>query len=191
LKTKREYIVSISVLLLFLLLGCRQQMTDQPRYESFEASSFFDDHRSARPLPLGTVPRGELYSPSFVTGKSNEVLLIDFPISLTQGDLVKGRDRYNINCAPCHDQTGRGQGMVVQRGFRGPPSFHLDRLREAPAGHFVDVMNQGFGAMPSYSEISATDRWRIVAYIRALQLSQRATLEDAPSEERRTLENED
>jgi hypothetical protein len=164
-------------------------MMDQPRHEPLEASPFFPDGRAARPLVPGTVPRGHLQDDplletGWIDGKPAEV----FPFPVTAKVLERGRERYGIFCTPCHDRAGYGRGMIVQRGFRAPSSFHIDRLREIPAGHFVDVITRGFGAMPSYkNRIPPSDRWAITAYVRALQLSQQAPLSDVPEAERRRL----
>jgi Cytochrome C oxidase, cbb3-type, subunit III len=179
------------LLLLPLLPACRQQMADQPRYEPLEESSFFPDHRSARPLPTGVIPRGFLNEDDHLFGgRVNGELATTFPFEITADVLNRGRERYNIFCTPCHDYVGTGNGMAVRRGFRrGPPSFHQDRLREAPVGHFYDVITNGFGSMNDYSaQIKPQDRWAIVAYIRALQLSQNATGPDLSADDRQQLE---
>ncbi len=126
--------------------------------------------------------RGELHDdPHLYTGRVNGALVTTFPFPVSREVLERGRDRYNIFCAPCHDRVGNGNGMIVRRGFRAPPSFHIDRLRQAPVGHYFDVITNGFGAMPDYAaQIPAHDRWAVIAYIRALQLSQRATPADVP-----------
>jgi hypothetical protein len=174
---------------LALILGCRQQMADQPRYESLSRSTFFGDERSARPLVEGTVARGQRRSDEhFYTGKSRDQLVDTFPFPVTRAVLARGQERFNIFCSPCHDRIGNGQGMIVRRGFRAPPSYHIDRLRQAPVGHFFQVITNGLGAMPDYAQqVSPADRWAIVAYIRALQLSQHATLADVPKEQRQPL----
>lgn len=161
----------------------------QPRYQPLSASQFFNDGRSARPPVPGTVARGELrINERMYTGKVNGVPVDSFPFPVTRQDLERGRERYNIYCAPCHDSTGSGRGMIVERGFPAPPSYHMDRLRNAPAGHFFDVMTRGYGTMYSYADrISPEDRWRIAAYIRALQLSQHATINDVPENKRAKL----
>lgn len=169
--------------------GIRKAMYDQPKYKSFQESDFFGDRRSMRPPVEGTVARGHLNDDTHlyrgqVDGKPAET----FPFPITRADLERGRERYNIYCSPCHDQAGTGWGMVVQRGFKRPSSYHVDRLRQAPPGYFFGVMTDGFGQMPSYAaQIKPEDRWRIAAYIRALQLSQHATLEDVPESERSRL----
>jgi hypothetical protein len=172
------------------LLACQQKMADQPRYKPLAKSDFFDDARASRPLVEGTVARGYLQADEyFYTGKTNGKPVDRFPFPVTKNTLLRGQDRYNIFCSPCHDRVGAGQGMIVRRGYRPPPSFHIDRLRAAPVGYFFDVISHGFGAMPDYAEqIPPGDRWAIVAYIRTLQLSQNASLADVPAQERSALE---
>ena len=174
---------AFALALLMICVGCRQDMQDQPHFKPLRESDFYADLRSARPPVEGTVARGQLHEDAyFYTGRigSNPGDYMPFPV--TQDVLVRGQERYNIYCAPCHSRLGEGNGMIVQRGFRRPPSFHTDRLRKAPLGYFFDVMTNGFGAMPDYaSQISPDDRWRIVAYIRALQLSQAASMADVPA----------
>jgi mono/diheme cytochrome c family protein len=175
------------------LAGCHRDMQDQPRYDTYEASSFFDNGMSARPLIEGTVARGQLNDDEpYYFGRENGQPITALPHQVTANRalLERGRERYTIYCSMCHSRLGDGNGMVVQRGFRKPPSYHIERLREAPAGHFFDVITNGFGAMPSLkSQIPVEDRWAIVAYIRALQLSQDASLDDVPDEERAKLES--
>jgi len=165
-------------------------MYDQPRYKPLGKSDFFADNRQARPPVEGTVARGMLRADSrLYAGKEGNALVSVFPLPVTRPLLERGRQRYNIFCAPCHDRTGAGNGMVVQRGYRQPPSFHIDRLREQPVGHFFDVITNGLGAMPDYAaQISVEDRWAIVAYVRALQLSQGARVADVPPESRAELD---
>lgn len=187
-----------------VLCGCRQDMHDQPRYKPLEASPFFADRRSARPLPAGTVARGHLRSadPLFYTGRirAGQVtaparqiaspggapsfapdLADQFPFEVTMSVLRRGRERYEIFCTPCHGYTGYGNGMIVQRGFTPPPSYHTERLRNAPVGHFFDVITNGYGAMYSYAaRVPVPDRWAIIAYIRALQLSQNVPVARIP-----------
>jgi cytochrome c len=172
-----------------LLAGCRLDMHIQPKYLPDEPTTFFNDGRSERPVVPGTVARGQLRTDELLyTGKENGVVADKFPFAMTRADLERGRERYNIYCTPCHDYTGGGQGMIVQRGFPPPPSFHLERLRQAPAGHYFEVITNGFGSMYSYaSRVEPEDRWRIAAYIRALQLSQHATMQDVPENERTKL----
>ena len=172
--------------LLALLAACRQDMHDQPRYKPLARSDFYPDLRSARPLLPGTVARGHLDADTyFYSGKigNNPGDVMPFPV--TMDVLERGQQRFNIYCAPCHSRVGDGNGMIVQRGFRRPPSYHIDRLRKAPLGYFFDVITNGFGAMADYkAQVPVEDRWKIIAYIRALQLSQGATLADLPPTER-------
>jgi len=167
---------------LVLASGCRQDMHNQPKYRGLRASTFFADGSSARPAVEGVVARGTLQEDEgFFTGKVGKDDVKEFPFPIDDAVLNRGQERFNIYCTPCHGRTGEGDGMVVQRGYRPPPKFREDRLREAAVGHFVDVMTNGFGAMPDYrAQVSARDRWAIAAYIRALQLSQHATPADVP-----------
>lgn len=177
-------------MLVLLLAGCQQDMAQQPRVKPLSANPFFADGRGSRlPVP-GTVARGQLREDEqLYTGKVNGQLAETFPFAIRREDLERGRERYNIYCSPCHGYAGDGNGMIVQRGLKAPPSFHIERLQKLPAGHFFDVMTNGLGAMQDYSaQVSAEDRWRIAAYIRALQLSQNATLADVPAAERQKLE---
>jgi mono/diheme cytochrome c family protein len=180
----------MAALVLFASLGCRQEMYDQPKYKGLRGSDFFADGRQARPLPDGTVARGFLRTDSRIfEGRTGSQLDTEFPLPVDAALLARGRQRYEIFCSPCHDRTGYGAGMVVRRGYRAPPSFHVDRLRDAPVGHFFDVISRGFGAMPDYaSQIDVHDRWAIVAYVRALQLSQNARLDALSPEERARLQ---
>ena len=228
----------LTVACCLLPLACSQQMSNQPKYEPLEPSSFFDNASSARPLIEGTVPRGSLREDTLLyTGRSNvghpsspgaasgqlpprpnsgvepnqgttlpprsnppepaaplpggkigPGYASTFPFPISPEVLDRGQERFNIHCSPCHDRLGTGNGMVVQRGYRHPPSFHTERLRQAPVGYFFDVITNGFGAMPDYSaQVLPSDRWAVIAYIRALQLSQNATLGDVPPEERGKL----
>ena len=181
----------LSVCVVFFA-GCRLDMHIQPKYKPDEPSTFFEDGRSDRPEVNGVVARGHLrVDQQFYTGRVNGVVVNTFPFPITREVLDRGRERFNIYCSPCHDYTGSGHGMIVQRGFPAPPSYHIDRLRQAPVGHFFEVITDGYGAMFSYaSRISPKDRWAIVAYIRALQLSQHATLNDVPAQERAELTEE-
>ena len=166
-----------------LALGaCRQDMHNQPKYRPLRATTFFSDGSSARPQVEGTVARGALQEDAaFFTGKAGNAPVRELPFAVDDALLARGQERFNIYCTPCHDATGSGKGIVVQRGFKAPPSFHDDRLRNVEAGYFFDVMTNGFGAMPDYRmQLSAHDRWAVVAYIRALQLSQHAAPGDVP-----------
>ena len=172
------------------LTACRQDMHDAPRYEPLEASAFFDNGGSARTLVANTVPRGYLREDEFLyTGRVSGQFANMFPMAVTADVMARGQERYNVFCSPCHGRTGVGNGMIVQRGFRQPPSYGEQRLRDAPAGYFFDVMTNGFGAMQDYAaQVPVADRWAIVAYIRALQLSMNATVADVPADRRSDLD---
>ncbi len=176
-------------LALLLSAGCRQDMHDQPKYDPLEASTFFADGRASRPRVPGTVARGRRDDDALaVSGKSDGKLAEVFPAPVTKAMLERGQQRFDVYCAPCHDRAGTGRGMIVARGYKQPASFHEDRLREMPPGYFFDVMTNGFGVMPNYAaQVPVADRWAIAAYIRALQLSQRATLAEVPEAERTAL----
>jgi hypothetical protein len=171
-------------------VACRQDMHDQPKYIPLRESTFFGDARSARPTVPGTVARGQLRDdPLLYTGKRGNADADVFPFAVTDRVMFRGQERFNIYCSPCHGRTGQGDGMVVQRGYRRPPTFHQDRLRTAPIGHFFDVITNGFGAMPDYAvQVTAEDRWAIVAYIRALQLSEHAAVADVATADRGQLD---
>jgi hypothetical protein len=179
------------VALLLALSGCRQDMHVQPRYNPYDPADFFEDGQSAR-LPVeGTVPRGDLkLGPNelLYTGKVNGQPSESFPFPVTREILDRGRERFNIYCSPCHGFSGDGDGMIVQRGFRRPPSLHEDRLRTAPAGHIFDVITNGQGVMYPYGyRVAPRDRWAIIYYIRALQLSRQASITDLPEAEQKKL----
>jgi len=178
-------------LLAFLLVACNG-MEDQPKYEPLDPSSFFENGMSARSPVANTVARGQLQADSLLNdGQENGAPATEFPFPVTDEVLARGQERYNIFCTACHGYSGYGDGVVVGRGLTHPPSFHSERLRTAPVGHIFDVISHGFGAMYSYGDrIPVEDRWAIIAYVRALQLSQNATLEDVPPEVRPTLEAE-
>lgn len=186
-------------------LSCRQDMHDQLKMEPLEETPFFDDGRASRHPVEGTIPRGHLKSDRHLhfgraaldtleeipdgpdDGTAGE-LVNTLPYAVTKDMLTRGRQRYDIYCAPCHAKTGNGDGMVVRRGFSRPPSLHSEKIRTAKLGHLYDVIRRGLGAMPGYApQISVHDRWAIVAYIRALQLSQAATIDDVPEAERAKL----
>ena len=183
----------MSPLLLLMVLGCRQDMHDQPRHEPLEGSDFFPDGRASRPIVPDTVSREDFREDTpFYTGKSGGKPVSVLPVRLTRDLMLRGQERYDIFCAPCHGRIGDGRGMVVRRGFPEPPSFHIDRLRKAHVGYLYDVITNGFGRMPDYAaQIPVSDRWAIVAYLRALQRSQDATLEDVPADARARLEQEE
>lgn len=164
-------------------------MHDQPRYEALEASEFFGDGRASRQPVEGTVPRGHLRPDAvFHTGKDTGEFVSAFPLDVDVEVIRRGRQRYDIFCAPCHGRLGDGQGMVVRRGFKKPNSFHRDPLKSQPVGYYFDAMTNGFGQMPSYSsQIPARDRWAITAYIRTLQLARGARVAELPAEDREAL----
>jgi mono/diheme cytochrome c family protein len=171
------------------LTGCRQDMHDQPKYKYLRPTEFFPDGRSARPLLENTVARGHLDEDTvFYTGMVNGQPTTEFPIEITRQVIDRGQERFNIYCSPCHGQLGNGLGMIVQRGFKQPPSYHIDRLRQVGVGHFFDVMTNGYGAMWKYSpQIEPRDRWAIAAYIRVLQASQNTNINDLPQADREKL----
>lgn len=167
-----------------MLAGCHTDMWVQPKTETFSESEFFTDGMSARPLVPGTIPRGDVrLDEGFYTGIENGKLLKGIPVAVTKELLDRGQERFDIYCSPCHGRTGDGEGMISHRGFklkRPPGNYHTDRLRNMPAGHFYDVITNGYGTMFSYaSRVEPQDRWAIVAYVRALQLSQHASAADA------------
>lgn len=180
----------VLVVLALAAAGCRQDMHDAPRYEAFEASQFFPDGRAMRVAPTGTVARGWLRADeALYTGRANGELVAEFPFPIAADDMARGRERFNIYCTPCHGILGDGQGMVVQRGLRRAASYHQDRLRDEKVGYFYDVVTNGFGAMQGYAEqIPVRDRWLIVAYVRALQLSQHATMAEVPADRQGSLD---
>ena len=167
-------------------------MHDQPKYQPLERSTFFLDQQASRTPVSGTVARGELNEDALLhTGKVDGQDALLFPFRVDEAVMARGQERFNIYCSPCHGRTGLGDGMVVRRGYRRPPSFADERLRQAPVGHFFDVMTNGFGAMPDYAaQIKPADRWAIAAYVRALQLSAHATLDDVPVEQRGQLQGQ-
>jgi mono/diheme cytochrome c family protein len=161
---------------LLLAAGCRRDMHIQPRYNPYAKTDFFGDGRSERPAIEDTVARGQLHTDQArFTGKVDGKDIAYFPIQITQVDLRRGQERFNIYCSPCHGRLGNGHGMLVMRGLRQPPSYLDPRLVDAPVGHFFDVMTNGYGAMYSYaSRVAVDDRWRIAAYIRTLQMAENA-----------------
>ena len=185
-----SFIRGALALCLICLAGCQQEMANEPRYKPLAASTFFADGRASRDLVPGTVARGHASREEpLYTGRVGAEEATDLPLPLTPELLARGRERYNIYCTPCHDHVGTGHGMIVQRGYPHPPSFHIPRLRQAPIGHFFIVMTDGFGAMPEYAPlIPLQDRWAITAYIRALQLSQYTPVTALPAEARQQLE---
>ena len=170
--------------------ACRQDMHDQPKYKPFRESEIFADKRSARPLVPGTVARGTLREDSvFYTGKVGSAFVTEIPVKVTAELLGRGQTQFQVFCSPCHGRTGRGDGMVVRRGFKKPSSYHVDRLRQMPIGYFYDVMTNGFGAMSDYAgQVPPADRWAIAAYVRTLQYSQYAPAADVPAARHAELE---
>lgn len=183
---------------LLLLSGCDLvplHMRDQPRYDTYEPSTLFADGTSARPIPPNTVPRGEwaeiMLNEPLYTGQVDGEYVEEFPVAIDRAVLLRGQRQYDIFCSPCHSRIGDGQGMIVQRGFPEPPSFHSQRLREEPVGYYYDVITNGFGVMYSYADrIEPEDRWAIVAYIRVLQFSQNVPLGTLPAAERQEIESQ-
>ncbi len=168
---------------LFLLAGCslKQDMALQPKNRPLSPSDFFNDGRSARPLVENTVARGSVREDEMTIAKDSNA----FPLPVNQELLERGESRYKIFCSPCHGLQGDGNGMVAMRGMKHPPSYHQDRLRQVPNGYIYDVITNGFGAMLGYSaQVAPADRWAIVAYVRALQLSRNAKISELPPDVR-------
>lgn len=176
----------------FLFAACRTDMNNQPKAKPLSESDFFSNQANARPIPPHTVERGDAReNAALYTGLTNGIYITQLPVTLTPELLSRGRKRFDAICAECHDRTGSGNGMVVQRGFPQPPSYHVDRLRNAPIGHFFDVITNGYGVMYSYAtRVTPEDRWAIAAYIRALQLSHHAEASELTSTEQRKLEDQ-
>ncbi len=176
---------ALAAVMALAVAGCRQDMHDAPRYDPLEASTVLTNGASAQPLVAGTVPRGHLNADELLhTGKVDGKAADLFPFAVTRADLDRGEQRFNIYCAPCHGKTGDGNGMVVQRGYRQAASMHIDRLRTVEAGYLFDVITNGFGVMKDYrGQIPVDDRWRIVAYLRALQMTRTASPAEIPTEE--------
>lgn len=196
---KRSVSFFFLVVAVLLVTGCDLvplHMRNQPRYEPMQASTFWENGMASRPVPPNTVPRGAwglaMQDPVYFTGKvSEEEFVQTIPVEVSRDMLERGQQQYNIYCAPCHARTGYGDGMIVQRGFKPPPSLHDQRLRDEADGYFYDVITNGFGAMYSYaSRVPPDDRWAIVAYIRALQYSQNVDVNDLPAETRQEIESQ-
>jgi mono/diheme cytochrome c family protein len=179
-------LMMLTTVAIFAIAGCRQQMADQPHQRPLESSNFFDDGMASRPVVPGTVARSaEERNDQPLNGKVDGKLVDTVPFEVTMEVLARGQERYEIFCSPCHDRLGTGQGMIVRRGFPRARSLHEPRLREAPAGHFFEIITQGFGPMPSYAnQLSEHDRWAVIAYIRALQFSRNVRLDQLPPEDR-------
>jgi mono/diheme cytochrome c family protein len=189
-KLRTDLTLGAMVLAMAATTACRQDMHDQPKYIPLRPSSFFGDGRSARPFPEGSVARGHLEDDVlFYTGKGPDGKPADtFPFPVTKEVIERGQQRFNVYCSPCHDRTGYGLGMVVRRGYRHPPSYHTEQIRALANGFIFDVITNGFGAMPDYSaQIEPRDRWAVVAYVRALQLSQHASAGDLAAADRAQL----
>jgi mono/diheme cytochrome c family protein len=173
-------------------LGCRQDMQDQPKYKPLAVSSFFADGRAARPVPSGTIAVDDVdQDPALGTGVVNGEFVNSIPLRVDVSLLERGHDRYDIYCSPCHARTGDGHGMIAQRGFKIPADLSSERVRNAPPGYLYAVIANGYGAMPDYSyQLSEHDRWAVVAYIRALELSRQTSISDAPPDVRSRLEGQ-
>jgi mono/diheme cytochrome c family protein len=185
-RTRRLHLPLLgAIAALAALAGCKQQMAVQPSYRPLSASDYFADGQSARQPVPGTLAQGRADLDDLYVAKDATA----FPVPLTADLVARGQQRYNIFCMPCHGQIGDGNGFITTRGFRRPPTFHSDRLRAAPVGHFFDVITNGFGAMPDYAaQIPPSDRWAIIAYIRALQLSQNVPAAQLTPDERAKLD---
>lgn len=185
----RSLLAVAAVSVALVSVGCRQKMAQQPYYDPYEASEFFADGQSARVPVEGTVARGHLRNDDHLwTGRVDGQLVNTYPFEITEQVLERGRERYDIYCTPCHGEAGLGNGIVVRRGYRTPPSFLDPKFADLPVGHYVDVMTNGFGAMPTYaSQVRPEDRWAIAAYIQALQLSQSVNIEQLPPDRQAEL----
>ncbi len=189
LRQQRGVLALAMAVVILAASACSYNMSLQPRYSPMTRSNFFADQRSERPVIEGTVALNQMLANSPVfTGQVNGVAIANVPVPVTLELLKRGQDRFDIYCSPCHSRLGNGEGMVVQRGFAHPPTYHSDRLRQAPDGHFFGVITEGFGRMWSYSNrVDVPDRWAVIAYIRALQLSQSAAVSDVPQAELQKL----
>lgn len=184
-------------LLALLAIACQgrsgsiQVMAEQPRYDTFEPSDFFADGMSERPAISGTIAYGEAMTDTLLyRGLLNGAPATTYPFPVTREVMVRGQEQFNVFCSPCHGVLGDGNGLVAQRGFCCPANFHTDRLRSAPEGHFFEVITEGMGRMPNYAyQVAPRDRWAIIAYIRVLQRSQNATINDVPPDRRNLLNN--
>jgi cytochrome c553 len=183
--------IAVAAGALLLAAACRQDMFNQPKARTYRAGDFFEDGASARVPVAGTVARGQLRAdPVLHTGIGPDGRFVArLPLPLDRTLLLRGRERFEIFCSPCHGRTGDGRGMIVQRGFKEPSSLHAARLRQQPIGYFFDVMTNGFGQMSDYAaQVPVRDRWAIAAYLRALQLSQHAPIADVPQGDRERIE---
>ncbi|MCM2314652.1 MAG: cytochrome c [Thermoanaerobaculia bacterium] len=200
-RPRATLLLGVAVAASLALAGCRlpQKMAEQPQFDPLEKSAFFPDGASSRPLVDGTVvsPRvegtlaqiGSGPNELFDTGREGGQFSDNFPLPLTPELMARGKERFEIYCTPCHGRVGEGNGMIVARGYKRPPSYHSDALRSRKNGYIFDVITNGFGVMPAYrSQVPPADRWAIVAYVRALQVSQNATIADVPSADRASLD---
>ena len=184
---------ALPICLAVLTAACRQDMHDQPKYKPLAASPFFADGRAARPTPLYTVARDEFNDgdPLHTGASAGGDFLDTIPLPVNAALLQRGRERFDIYCSPCHGRLGAGDGMVERRGFRAPADLNSDRIRQAPPGYIFQVIRNGYGAMGDYrGQVNAADSWAIVSYIRALELSRKATLSDVPADHRTQLETQ-
>jgi cytochrome c553 len=190
-RPRRLATAGLVAMLAMTAAACRQDMHDAPKLEPLEGSTFFADGRASRQLVANTIARGHLKEDKLLhTGRDGETLSETFPFPVTEGVVARGRERFNIYCSPCHARTGEGNGMIVQRGYKQPPSFHEERMRVMPAGYFFQVMTNGFATMPSYAlQVSPEDRWAIAAYVKALQLSRNVAAADLTADERAKVES--
>lgn len=174
------------------LFKIRKAMYDQQKFEPLEATEFFGDHRSSRELVPNTIPQGWLREDTHLyEGKVDGQVVSDFPFEVTEAVLHRGQERFNIYCSVCHGKAGYGDGMVVRRGYRQPPSYHIDRLRAATPGYIYGVVKNGFGVMAGYEDqIPVEDRWAIVAYVKTLQLSQHVSVNDLAEADKAKLAQE-
>ena len=184
-----KIVALLVVALAAVSIGCRQKMAEQPYYDPYEQTDFFADGSSARQPVEGTVARGHLWVDDHLyTGKVGGELVRTYPFPINEDVLERGRERYEIFCTPCHGGSGRGNGVVVRRGFRPPPSFLDPKFDDIAVGHYIDVMTNGFGAMPSYAaQVPPEDRWAIAAYVEALRLSQSVTIDQLPPDRQSEL----
>ena len=189
-KPRSWAVVVLPVLAILLLTACHHDMYEQPKFLPDQQAKYFPQVPADRLPPRHAVPHGSVADASpFFTGESGGALATTFPEAVTASTVARGREEFEINCAVCHGRDGYGQGMIVQRGFPAPPSFHSDRLRAAPVGHFFQVITQGYGAMyPFAARIAPADRWAIISYIRALQFSQNAPVATLPAQDQHALE---
>jgi mono/diheme cytochrome c family protein len=179
-------------LALLAAAGCRQNMHNQHKVKTLGESTFFADGQGARPIPAHTVARGDLREGFLYTGlDANNKPVAEMPFPVTKALLLRGQERFNIYCSPCHGRLGNANGMIVQRGYKPPTSYHIERLRTAPVGYFFNVITEGYGVMPTYApQIPVADRWAIAAYIRVLQYSQNAKLAELPPEDQQRVQSD-